>query len=112
MAGSGPVYVVNHRGQSRRLSGARCSGHKYQSAPLIGGLLNDRRQAELFYGPDGCGNYAKHDADRAALLEDIAAEAAESRYSISDVYLGVFAESLLLPVVHDRECHSDGILGR
>src|SRR5215831_9919443 len=97
VAGSGPVYVVNHRGQRRRLSRARGSGHEDQSASFIGDFFDDRWQAKLLNGPDGRRNDAKDNADGAALLEHIAPEASQARNAVGDVYLGVFTESLLLP---------------
>src|SRR5215831_1575589 len=101
MAGSGPVYVVNHRGQRRGLARPGRSGYQDQSASFIGDLFDDRRQAELLNGPDGSWNDAEHNADGAALLEHIAPEAAQSGNAVGDVYLSVLAEPLLLPIVHD-----------
>src|SRR5262249_26362560 len=112
VAGSGPVYVVNHRGQRRGFSRAGGSGHEDQAASFIGDFFDDRWQTKLLNGSDRRRNDAKHNANGAALLEHIAPEAAQARNAVGDVYLGVLTESLLLPVVHDRECHRDGILGR
>src|SRR5262249_19321811 len=112
MAGSGPVYVVNHRGQRRGLARPGRSGYQDQSASFIGDLFDDRRQAELLNGPGGSWNHAEHNADGAALLEHIAPEAAQSGNAVGDVYLSVLAEPLLLPIVHDRKRHRDGVLGR
>src|SRR4029077_2463027 len=48
--------------------------------------------------------------DRAPLLEDVAAEAAEAGHGVGDVDLQVVLELLLLAVAHDGERHGDGVL--
>ena len=104
------VDVVDHRGEGGGL--ARAGGPRAQDQPalLLGDLLEHHREAQLADGHDLDGDDAEHEAHRAALLEDVAAEAAEAGDGVGDVDLEVLLELLLLAVAHDGERHGDGVL--
>ena len=104
------VDVVDHRRERGRLARAGGAGAQDQAAPLLADPLQHRRQHQLADGQDARRDDAQHQADRAALLEDVAAEAAEARHRVGDVDLELLLEALLLAGVHDRERHRDGVL--
>src|SRR5678816_442525 len=104
------VDVVDHRGQRGRFARTGGARAQDQAAPLLGNRLEDRRQQEILEGMDLHGNDAKHQPDRAALLEDVATKAAEPGNGIGDVQLVVVLELLLLAAAHDAEGHRDGVL--
>ncbi len=104
------VDVVDHRGQRRRLTGTGRSGDEDETAALMGDLLEHDREIELADRLDLDRDHAQHHADRAALLEDVAAEAAETRHRVGHVDLEVVLELLLLARAHDAEGHRDGVL--
>ena len=80
-------------------------------AALLGGdRLQHRRQAKLGDRPDLHRDDAQDHADRAALLEDVAAEAAEPGDAVGEVHLLRLLELLPLRRRHDRGAHSDDVL--
>src|SRR6202035_5967347 len=86
------------------------AGAEDEAAPLLADPLQDRRQHELADALDAGRDDAEYEAHRAALREDVAAEAAEPRHRVGDVDLVLFLEALLLASVHDRARHGDGVL--
>jgi hypothetical protein len=88
------VDVVDHRRQRRALAAAGGPGDQHEAALLVGDPREDRRQAEFVDPPDAEGDHAQDDADRPALLEDVAAEAAEARHAVRQVDLLRFLELL------------------
>ena len=72
--------------------------------------LQDRRQAELVDRADLHRDDAQDEPDRAALLEDVAAEAAEARHAVGEVDFLRFLELLALRRRHDRGAHRDDVL--
>jgi len=107
--GAGRVDVVDHRRERRRLPRAGRPGHQDQAASLLADLLENRREEQLAGRQDPGGNDAADEADRAALLEDVAAEAPEAGHRVGDVDLEVVLEFFLLAGGHDRERHGDGV---
>jgi hypothetical protein len=75
--GPGVVDVVQHRRQRRRLARTGGAGDEDQAAFFVGDLLEHRRQLQLVDGRHARRDDAHDQADGAALLEDVAAEAAE-----------------------------------
>ena len=108
--GAGRVDVVDHRRQAGRLARAGGAGAEDQAAPLLADPLEHRRQHQLADALDARRDDAEHQAHRAALLEDVAAEAAEPGHRVGDVELELLLEALLLAGVHHRERHRDGVL--
>ena len=104
------VDVVDHGRQGRRLAGAGGARAEDQAALLVADLLQHDGQAQLPHGHDLHGDDAEHQAHRAPLLEDVAAEAAQAGHRVGDVDLEVVLELLLLAVAHDGERHGDGVL--
>ena len=103
------VDVVDHRRQRRRLARAGRARAENQAAPLLGDLLEDRRQHQLADREDLDRDDAEDHAHRAALLEDVAAEAAQAGDRVRDVDLVVVLELFLLARGHDRERHRDRV---
>ena len=91
---TGPIDVIDHRGQRRRLAAAGGAGHQHQTPFFIGDLLEDRRQAELFEGPNLRRDDADDHAHRAALLEDVAAEASQAGHAVGEVDFLILFELL------------------
>ena len=104
------VDVVDHRGERRALAAAGRAGDEDQPALLLGDLLEDGRQAEVVDRPDAERDDAQDDADRAALLEDVAAEAAEAGHAVGEVDLLGLAELLDVLGAHDRARHRLGVV--
>ena len=73
------VDVVDHRRERGALAAAGRAGDEHEAALFLRDLLQHRRQAELVDRADRHRDDAQHEADGAALLEDVAAEAAEAR---------------------------------
>ena len=73
------VDVVDHRRERRGLARAGGARAEDQAALLLRDLLEDDGQAQLADGHDLDRDDAEHEADRAALLEHVAAEAARGR---------------------------------
>ena len=93
------VDLVEHRRQRRRLAAAGGAGDQHQAARPIREVGEHRRQAELAEGADFFRNQPVDRADRAALVEDVAAEARADRLDAErEVELHRFFEALLLRV--------------
>ena len=92
------VDLVDHRRQRRRLAAAGRAGDEHQAARPLGQLADDRRQPELVEALDDLGNDAVDGGDRAALVEDVAAEAGDAADAEREVELERFLEALLLRV--------------
>ena len=93
------VDLVEHRRQRRRLAAAGRAGDQHQPARPIGEVGQHRRQAELAEGADLFRDQPVDRADRAALVEDVAAEAGADRLDAErEVELHRLFEALLLRV--------------
>ena len=104
------VHVIHERGERGALAAAGRSGHEHEPSLLFRDLLQDGRQAELGERADGDRDHAQHQADRAALLEDVAAEPPEAGHAVGEIdVLGVL-ELLPLPGRHDRGGNRDRVL--
>ena len=79
------VDVVDHRGQRRALAAAGRAGDEHEAALFLRDPLEHRRQAELVDRLDAGRDDAQDEADGAALLEDVAAEAAEPGDAVGEV---------------------------
>ena len=101
------VDVVDHRRQRRRLAAAGGAGDQDQAALLLGDAAQDRRQVELLEAAHALRDDAQDDADGAALLEDVAAEAAQAGHAVGQVELLGVLEPLALVGGHDRRRHVD-----
>ena len=112
VAGLVRIDVIDHRRQRRRLTGTGRPGDENQAALLAGDLLQHLGQEQLLDRGDLEGNDAEHDADGATLLEDVHAEAAQTRNAVRQVELVLRLELLLLVIVHDAERHPRDLLGR
>ena len=86
-ADRGAVDVVDHRRQRRALAAARRAGHQHQPALFRGHFLQDRWQPQLVDPAHADRNDAQDHPDGAALLEDVAAEAAEAGHAVGEVDL-------------------------
>jgi hypothetical protein len=112
VAGARVVDVVHHRGQRSALAAARRAGDEDEASLEVGELGEDRRQVQLFDPLHPPRNHAKREADRAALLEDVAAEAPEPLDPVRDVDLLQLVELLPLCGRHHRRRHRHGVLVR
>ena len=92
------VDLVDHRGERGRLAAAGRSGHEHQAARPIGKRGENRRQPELVEALDRFGDDPIDGGNRAALVEDVAAEAREAADAEREVELQRFLEALLLRV--------------
>ena len=93
------VDLVEHRRQRRRLAAAGRAGHQHEAARFFRQRRQHRRQAELLEGADLFRDEPVDRADRAALGEDVAAEAGADRLDAErEVQLERFFEALLLRV--------------
>ena len=72
------VDLVDHRRERRRLAAAGRAGDEHEAARPLGERGEHRRQAELVEAADLLGDQPVDGADRAALVEDVAAEAREA----------------------------------
>ena len=90
------VDVVDHRRERGALAAAGRAGDEDQAALFLRDPLQDRRQPELVDRLDPRRDDAQHEADGAALLEDVAAEAPEARHAVGEVDLLGRAELLAL----------------
>ena len=79
------VDVVDHRRERRALAAAGGAGDEHEAALFVGDPLQHLRQAELVDRADLHGNDAEDQADRAALLEHVAAEPAEAGDAVGEV---------------------------
>ncbi len=96
------VDLVDHRRQGGRLAGAGGAGDQHQAARLLADLLDHRGQVEVAEGLDLVGDGPEHRGHRAALVEDVGAEAGEPLDAEREVELEVFLETVLLDVGEDR----------
>jgi hypothetical protein len=68
--------------------------HEHQAALFRGDLLEHPRQSELVDRLDARRNDAQHEADRAALLEDVAAESPEAVDAVREIDVLVILKAL------------------
>jgi hypothetical protein len=73
---------------------SRSSRDENQAARLLADLLDERRQEQVADGEDPGRDDAADESHGAALLEDVAAEAAEAGHRVGDVDLEVVLELL------------------
>ena len=93
------IDLVEHRGERRRLAAAGRTGDQHQAARPVREVGEHRGQAELAEGADLLGDEPVDRADRAALGEDVAAEAGADRLDAErEVELHRLLEALLLRV--------------
>ena len=105
--GAHGIDAVHHGRQRRGLAGTGRSRHQHQAALLLANLFDHARQAQLVRRANFRGNDAQHHADVAALLENVHAEAAQSRDAVGHVQLRRLLELLLLAVGHHAERHGE-----
>ena len=86
------VRHVDQRGQRRRLARAGGAGDEHEPARQHGQLLDRGRHAQVVERRDGEGNGADRERRRAALGEDVAAEAAQAGHAEGEVDLVVGIE--------------------
>ncbi len=96
------VHLVQHGGERRRLAGAGGAGDEHQSARFLADLLDDRRQTELAEAADLVRNLPESGGDRAALVEDVGAEAGQPLDAEGEVELEVLLQAVFLVVGEDR----------
>ena len=89
---AGLVDVVDHRAERRRLARAGRAGDEDETALVLGELAHDRRQPELLERGDVAVGRAADERDRAALLEDVDAEATEAGDRVGEVGLAGILE--------------------
>ena len=87
-------------------------GDQDQAALFGGNRLQDLGKAQFLNGLHANGDDAQDEADRAALLEDVAAETAQARHAVREVDLEAVLEFLALLRGHHRGGHPDGVLVR
>ena len=93
------VDLVDHRGERRRLAAAGRTGDQHQAARPLGERGEHRREPEVAERADLLGNQSVDRADRAALVEHVAAEARADRLDAErEVELLRFLEALLLRI--------------
>jgi hypothetical protein len=112
VTGAIAVDVVDHRGERGRLARARRARDEHEPAMLHRDVLDHLRQHQLIDRLDAERDRAEHDADGAALLEHVDAEAAEPGDAVGEVDFARVVEALLLDRVHDPERHLLDVLGR
>ena len=96
------IDLVDHRRERRRFAGAGRAGDEHESARLIADLLDHLRQPELLESEDLVGDLPVDGGRRAALIEDVRAEARETLDAERNVELEVFLETMLLRVGEHR----------
>ena len=106
----GVVDVVDHAGQRRALAAAGGAGDQDQAALFLGDALEDRRQPQFVDALDPERDDAEDHADGAALLEHVAAEAAQARHAVGEVDFLRVLEALALGGGHDRRRHLHEVL--
>ena len=92
------VDLVEHRRERRRLAGAGGPGHQHQAARLVADGGDHRGQAQLLEVADLVGDRAVDGGHRAALHEDVGAEARQALDAEAEVELEVLLEAVLLRV--------------
>src|SRR5216683_689340 len=106
------IYTVDHCRQRGGLTGTGGSRNQHQPALLFANFGDHGGKVQFFRGANFCGNDAQHHTDVAALLKNVDAEAAQSRYAIGHVQFRGFLELLLLAVGHHAERHGEHLFGR
>ena len=98
--GARRVDVVDHRRERRALAAAGRPRDEHEAALFLRDALQHRRKPELVDRRIVRRDDAQDDADRAALLKHVAAEAAEARDAVREVHFLRLAE--LLEVVGEN----------
>src|SRR5436190_662976 len=105
------VDLVDQGRQRRRLTGARRAGDQDEAARLLGQRVQRAGDAELLERLDVGGDQAESCTERAALEEDVDAEARQARNRVREVDLAVDLELLLLLRREDAVEHLVRVLG-
>ncbi len=92
------VDLVDHRGERGGLAAAGRAGDQHQALRPLGELGDDRRQAEIVEAADAFRDQPEDGRDGAALVEQVAAEAAHPAHAEREVQLEALLEPLLLHV--------------
>src|SRR6266481_6634570 len=92
------VDFVQHGSERGGLTGTRRAGDEHEPARLVAEPLDDQRQAQSIKAFDFPGNRAEDRANRAALIEAIAAEARQVLQTKREVQLQVFLEAMFLGI--------------
>ena len=106
------VDLVDHRGERRRLAGARRARDEHEAARPLGHLPDDVGQPEVLERLDREGDLPDDHRDAAALLEAVAAEAREVLDAEREIQLVVHLEPLLLVLGEDGVGELHGVLRR
>ena len=96
------IDLVDHRGQGRRFSGTGRPGDENQPARAIANLFDNARKSELFERQDLVRDLPVDGSRRAALIEDVGAEAGQPFDAEGNVELEIFLEAVLLRVGQNR----------
>src|SRR5207245_8376765 len=80
-----PVHAVDHCGERRRLSGARCTRDEYEPAVLVRKPAHALRQRQLLKRRDVLRDDAERERGRAALAERVDADPWQVLVLIGDV---------------------------
>ena len=90
---------------------ARGARDQHHAALLLADLVEGPGQHQVLDAEDAAGDDAEHHAHGAALVEDVAAEAAQGRDRVGQVDVQALLELRLLAVRgHDGVGHGDGVL--
>ena len=108
-SGRDAVDAVDHGGKRGGLARAGDSGDQHQAARFLANALGDGGKIQLFEGANLGGDHAEHDADVAALLKDVDAEASQTGGAVGQIDLRALLELLLLPVGHHAEGHVEHV---
>ncbi len=108
--GTRRVDAVDHGRKRGGLARAGDAGDQHQAARFFADALGDGGKKELFKSANLGGNDAEHDADIAALLKDVDAEASETGGAVGQIDFGALLELLLLAVGHHAEGHVQHVL--
>ncbi len=92
------VDLVEHGGERRRFAGAGRAGDEDEAARAVAERRDDGRQAQRFEGLDLVRDGAEDGADRAALVEEVGAEAREAAHAEGEVEFELLLEAVLLRV--------------
>src|SRR5438105_325900 len=108
--GAGRCALVDPRRERRALARAGGARHEHQAALVLRDLLEDLRQRELVDGRNLHRDDAEDHPDGAALLERVAAEAAEAGDAVGEVDLAVLLELFPVPGRQDRRGNRDHVV--
>ena len=109
--GAGGVDAIHHGSEGGRLTGAGNAGYQDQAARHVANLLDHLGQIEFVERANLGGNHAEHEADVAALLKHVDAEASQAGDAVGHIdFRGLF-EFLLLASGHHAESHIQHVLG-